>query len=135
MKIKFAFKPDERNINDIIFSKEAIEYAAKDYLKIKDQYGIIGQPVDKPDEKDEQAFFIMGITYDSDNSVFEGDIGFYPNEYGEKLKDMLIEDAENYRIVTLSNINHGDWLEHKDSITVIVMKILHVGIVTKDQVC
>ena len=134
MKVKFAFKPDEPNVNKVIFSKEAIEAAVEQYLKKSERYGEIGQPEDIPEGKKKRAFFIQDITYNG--KEFVADIDILDNENGDELKEMLSAGHGNadHRIVTLSRTETGDWVEHKDSITVVKTEFLNIGIVNKSQV-
>lgn len=137
MKVKFAFKPDEPNINKIIFKKEAIQQAVKNYLQKPERYGEIGQPEIGPgdDQKkceEARAFIIQDITYN--DKEFVGDIDILDNNNGKKLKEMLKEGAEEYRIVTLSRTEKGDWIENPDDIEITKMEFLNIGIVNKSQV-
>jgi hypothetical protein len=131
MKIKFAFKPDKPNINKVIFTKRAIENEVKDYLQRIERYGEIGQPESNPDE-DTRAFIIQDITFNG--KEFVADIDILDNENGDKLKEMIEGNEDDYRIVTLSRTEVADLIESSESITINKMKFLNIGIINKSQV-
>ena len=134
MKVKFAFKPDEPNVNKVIFTKAAIEAGAKAYLQKENHYGEIGQPEDDPKEEYNRAFVIQDITFNG--KEFVGDIDILDGDKGDELREMLSSGhgVADYRIATYSRTEVGDWIEHEDSITITKMEFLNLGIVNKSQV-
>jgi len=128
MKIQFNLIADTPNKNDTIYPKnvlkKAIEKFNEEKVKQGKAFGIIGQPILEDVNLTEVAFKINEL--DEIDKSYVADIEILGTPNGKKLKKFVIDNLENYRIVTLG---YGTIKKDEDGNRVIKkMKITGIGI-------
>jgi len=134
MKVKFNVKADEPNGNGVVFTKEALRNAFKEYVKVQVEedkaVGQLGQPKHDDIELHKSAFLVKEIN-EVDND-YVGDIEIIGTPSGEELKK-IIEDAENFRIVTFG-FGHTSKSDEDENITIVDNYVItSVGIEPKEN--
>lgn len=124
-EIKFAIKYDKVNQNKILYEKDALIKAMKEYAERDYKLGVLGQPTTVETALKDVAFEIKNIEFDQGDESFVAEIEYMPTPNGDKLKEML-ENPDQYKIVTYA---HCDDIEEKEEMYVVKnMKILSVGV-------